>query len=66
MSFAKVIELTADSTESFEAAVREGVRKASDSLDDVRAAWVENQEVLVEGGRVKAYRVHLKITFVLK
>ncbi len=65
MSVAKVIEITADSTTGFEDAIREGVRKAAESLDDIRAAWVANQEVMVEAGEVTGYRVHLRVTFVL-
>jgi dodecin len=66
MSVAKVIEITADSEKGFEDAVRRGIKKASETLEDIRAAWVANQEVLVEKGQVTVYRVHLRVTFVLK
>ena len=65
MSVAKTIELTADSEKSFEDAVSVGVRKAAQTLEGVKAAWVANQEVLVEGGEIRKYRVHLRVTFVL-
>lgn len=65
MSVAKVIEITADSEKGFDDAVRRGIEKASETLDNIRAAWVANQEVFVEENRVRTYRVHLKVTFVI-
>lgn len=65
MSVAKVIEITADSEKGFEDAVRRGVVKAGETLENIRGAWVANQEVLVEDGKVTKYRVHLRVTFVL-
>lgn len=65
MSVAKVIEITADSTESFEDAVRQGIERAERSVENVRGAWVKSQKVDVEKGRIVGYRVDLKVTFVL-
>ena len=65
MSVAKVIEITADSDKGFEDAIRKGIKKASETIDDIRAAWVANQEVLVDGSNVTGYRVHMRVTFVL-
>lgn len=65
MSVAKVTEITASSTESFEAAVRTGVERASKTLKNVSGAWVKDQEVGVKDGKVTDYRVKMKITFVL-
>ena len=64
-SVGKVIELTAESLESFEDAVRRGIEKAGETVDDIRSAWVEGQQVLVKDGQVLAYRVDLKITFIV-
>jgi len=66
MSVAKVIEITSDSDKGFEDAVRRGISKASESLENIHSAWIANQEVLVEDGKVRTYRVHLRVTFVLK
>jgi flavin-binding protein dodecin len=66
MSVAKHIELTADSTESFEDAIRAGVDKAGETVDGITAVWVQGQQVLVEDGQVAGYRVQMKVTFVLK
>jgi len=65
MSVAKVIEITADSEKGFEDAVRRGVAKAAETIEHIRGAWIANQEVLVEDGKVRWYRVHLRVTFVL-
>jgi flavin-binding protein dodecin len=64
-SVAKVIEITAESTESFEDAIQLGIAKATESVHGIRGAWVESQQVKVEDGKVVAYRVDLKVTFVL-
>jgi flavin-binding protein dodecin len=66
MSVAKVIEIIASSKTSFDDAVKQGVAKATDSLSDVASAWVKDQSVLVEGGKVTEYRVVMKVTFVLR
>lgn len=66
MSVAKVIEIIAASPRSFDDAVKQGVAKATDSLSDVAAAWVKDQSVVVEDGKVTEYRVTLKVTFVLR
>ena len=65
MSVAKIIELTATSSESFEDACREGIEKAGETIRGIRSAWVDGQEVVVEDGDI-AFHVHLKITFVLE
>jgi flavin-binding protein dodecin len=65
MAVAKVIEITADSQSSFEDAVRHGVLKAADTVKNIKGAWVKDQEVVVKGGEVDTYRVHLKVTFLL-
>lgn len=66
MAIAKHIELTTDSSVSFEAAIQEGLERASKTVDGIRSAWVKDQQVLVENGRVTTYRVNLKVTFVLQ
>ncbi len=65
MAVAKVIEITAMSDESFEDAIRQGIGKASETVRDIRGAWVKEQKVLVKDGEVNGYRVDLKVSFVL-
>lgn len=65
MSVARVTEISASSPHSFEDAVQQGISRASDSLRNVKGAWVKDQEVVVENGKPTEYRVNLKTTFVL-
>jgi dodecin len=65
MAVAKVIEITATSEESFEDAIKQGIAKASETVRDIRGAWVKEQKVLVIDGEVDGYRVDLKVSFVL-
>ncbi|MDX1646685.1 MAG: dodecin family protein [Longimicrobiales bacterium] len=65
MSVAKVIEISARSPESFEDAIEKGIAKAATTVDNIRGAWVKEFNVDVEDGRVAAYRVDMKVTFVL-
>ena len=65
MSVAKVIDISATSEKGFEDAVREGIAKAAETVRNIKAAWVKEQQVVVEGGKITGFRVDLKITFVL-
>jgi flavin-binding protein dodecin len=67
MSVARVTEIKASSTKSFEDALQQGIARANKTLKNVRSAWVENQEVLIDDkGGIAEYRVHLRITFILE
>lgn len=66
MSIAKVTEIIAASDKSFKEAVEKGIARASDTLTDIKGAWIEDQEVVVEGAKIVEYRVKMKVTFVLK
>ncbi|HEX7037997.1 MAG TPA: dodecin family protein [Pseudomonadales bacterium] len=63
MTVAKTIEISADSPTSFEDAIQEGVRKAGESLEHIQRAWVKDQIVLLNEGKIEAYRVHMTLTF---
>jgi len=65
MSVAKVIEITAQSADGFEAAIKEGLKKATESVHNIKHAWVKDHEVIVSDGKVTQWKVSLKITFVL-
>ena len=65
MSVAKIVEVSATSPNGFEDAIEEGIRKAGETLQNIRGAWVSEQKVRVEGGKITEYRVDLKISFVL-
>ncbi len=66
MSVARVTEIIAASPKSFEDAIQVGVTRASKTLENLKSAWVEDQKVDIENGKVTQYRVVLKVTFVLK
>lgn len=67
MTVARVTEIISSSTESFDDAIRQGVRRASKTLKNVRGAWVEGQKVICDGqGHIIEFRVILKVTFVLE
>jgi flavin-binding protein dodecin len=66
MSTARVTEIISSSNTSFEDAVVSGVARANKTLKNVRSAWVQDQKVTVDGGKISEYRVTLKVTFVLE
>jgi flavin-binding protein dodecin len=65
MSIARVTEISSTSTKSFEDAIQSGVKRATETLRNVRSAWVKEQQIKVEGGSIVEYQVNLMITFVL-
>jgi flavin-binding protein dodecin len=65
MSVAKVTEITASSEISFEDAIRQGLRRADSTLEGICGAWINEMKVDVDGGEIKAFRVNMKVTFVL-
>ena len=65
MSIAKIIELSAESPKSFEDAIQNGITRASKTIHGIKSAWMKEQHVVIENGKVTLYRVDLKVTFVL-
>lgn len=63
MTIAKVIEISSESTKSFDDAIRAGMEKAAKTLDNIQSAWVKDQIVLAEDGKINGYRVHMHVTF---
>ncbi len=66
MTVAKVSEITASSSKSFEDAIEKGIKRASKTLKNVTSAWIADQEVEISKGKVTAYRVRMRVTFVLE
>jgi flavin-binding protein dodecin len=66
MSVAKISEISASSTVGFDDAIRLGIDRANKTLRNVKGAWISEMKVDVEGGEIVAYRVNLRVTFVLK
>ena len=65
MSLAKIIELSAESPKSFEDAIQNGITKASKTVHNIKSAWVKEQHLVIDNGKIALYRVDLKVTFVL-
>ncbi|MEO8073129.1 MAG: dodecin family protein [Acidobacteriota bacterium] len=65
MSVAKNIEISSTSTKGFEDAISQGIKKASQTIKNIRGAWVKEQEVAIDGGSIKEYKVVMVLTFVL-
>jgi flavin-binding protein dodecin len=59
----KVIELVGSSSESWERAAANAVETAGKTLHDLRVAEVVEQDLVIEDGKVRAYRVKVKLSF---
>ncbi|RLE27464.1 MAG: dodecin domain-containing protein [Acidobacteria bacterium] len=66
MSVAKVTEISASSTTSFDDAMAKGIARADKTLDKVKGAWVNEMKVIVKEGKITEYRVNMKVSFILK
>jgi flavin-binding protein dodecin len=67
MSIARVTEIKASSTKSFDDAIKAGIARAQKTLKNVQAAWIENQEVKIDDkGQISEYRVQMRVTFILE
>jgi hypothetical protein len=64
-SVARVTEISARSTDSFDDAVRTGIERAAKTLRNVESAWVKEQRVVINDGNIEAYQVNLNVTFEL-
>ena len=65
MSIARITEISSTSQKSFEDAIQSAVTRATKTLRNVRGAWVKEQQIKIEDGRIVEYQVNLMITFVL-
>ncbi len=65
-SVAKVTEISARSTKSFDDAIQAGIARATKTLRNVASAWVKEQRVEVKDGRITSYQVNLMVTFTLE
>lgn len=65
MPIARVTEISATSTQSFEDAIRQGLDRANQTLRNVRSAWIKEQQVRLDNGSISEYQVNMLVTFVL-
>lgn len=66
MSVARVTEISATSSESFDQAVKDGIERATSTLRGVEGAWVKDMNVLIEDGNITGYKVNMAVTFLLE
>jgi hypothetical protein len=66
MSVAKVSEISATSTKSFQDAIELGIDRANKTLRNVRSAWIKEQQVRLDKGKITEYQVNMLLTFVLE
>jgi len=66
MAVARVTEISASSPTSFEDATRIGIERANKTLENVKGAWIQEQKLKIENGKIVEFRVNMKITFILK
>ena len=65
MSVARVTEISSTSDKSFEDAIKQGISRASQTLRNVKGAWIKEQQIDIEGENITRYRVNMLVTFVL-
>ena len=65
MSVAKVSEISATSSKSFEDAIVQGIDRANKTLRNVRSAWIKEQQVRVKQGTITEFQVNMMVTFVI-
>jgi dodecin len=65
MTVARITEISSVSAVSFQDAITQGVERANKTLKNLKGAWVKDQEVTIDNGKVTGYKVVLKVTFIL-
>jgi flavin-binding protein dodecin len=67
MSVARITEISAESGRNFDDAIRQGIRRANQTLRNVKGAWIKEQQIEVDAtGKISVYRVNMLVTFVLE
>lgn len=65
MTIAKVSEITSSSNKSFEDAIEKGIKRANKTIRGIQGAWIQEQKIVVDDGKIVEYRVNMKISFLL-
>lgn len=66
MSVARVTEIIASSPKSFDDAVNKGIKRATETLENLTSVWIKDQSVDIKNNKIVEYKVVMKATFVLK
>ena len=64
-SVARVTEITSESEKSFDDAIDTAIKRANKTLQNIKGAWIKDQSMKIDNGKIIEYRVLLKVTFVL-
>ncbi|WP_411817049.1 dodecin family protein [Hyphococcus sp. DH-69] len=65
MAVARVTEIISGSSKSFQDAIDDGIDRANKTLKNVEGAWIKDQSIILDNGKIKEYRVVMKVTFIL-
>ena len=65
MTVARITEISSISTVSFQDAIVTGIERANKTLKNLKGAWIKDQEVTIDNGKITGYKVILKVSFVL-
>jgi len=66
MTIAKIIEVSSDSSVSFQDAIESGIKRTEKTVKNVKGAWIAEQKVTIESGKITNYRVMMRISFVIE
>jgi dodecin len=62
----KVVEILAESNKSWEDAAQNAVKRASETLKDIKSIYIQNFEAAVSDDQITKYRINAKISFLLE
>lgn len=65
MTIAKIIEISSDSSASFQDAIESGIKRAERTVKNVKGAWISEQKLTIDGGKITNYRVIMRVSFVI-
>jgi dodecin len=65
MTIAKISEITTSSAKSFDDAIEKGIKRASKTIRGIQGAWIQDQKVVINDGKIVEYRVNMKISFII-
>jgi dodecin len=65
MSVAKVTEIISSSTKSFDDAIEKGIKRANKTIRGIQGAWIQDQKIVMNDGKIVEYRVNMKLSFVI-
>ena len=66
MSVVKVIEILAESDQSWEAAAQNAITETAKTVNGIQEVSIKNFKAVVEGNKIVKYRVNAKISFVVE